>query len=33
VGERYQVYVDKRLRELPTQLGIDDDNKIEGLKD
>jgi len=25
-------YMDKGLRELPTQMGIDDDNKIEGLK-
>jgi len=25
-------YLDKGLRELPTQMGIDDDNKIEGLK-
>lgn len=25
-------YLDKSLRELPTQLGIDNDNKIEGLK-
>ena len=25
-------YMDKGLRELPTQIGIDDDNKIEGLK-
>jgi len=25
-------YLDKRLRELPTQMGIDKDNKIEGLK-
>jgi 2,4-dienoyl-CoA reductase-like NADH-dependent reductase (Old Yellow Enzyme family)/thioredoxin reductase len=25
-------YLDKGLRELPTQIGIDDDNKIEGLK-
>jgi 2,4-dienoyl-CoA reductase-like NADH-dependent reductase (Old Yellow Enzyme family)/thioredoxin reductase len=25
-------YLDKSLRELPTQMGIDDDNKIEGLK-
>lgn len=25
------LYLDKGLRELPTQLGIDDDNKIEGL--
>ncbi len=26
------LYMDAGLRELPTQLGIDDDNKIEGLK-
>ncbi len=26
------LYIDKGLRELPTQLGIDDDSKIEGLK-
>lgn len=26
------LYLDKGLRELPTQIGIDDDNKIEGLK-
>ncbi len=26
------LYMDKGLRELPTQLGIDDDDKIEGLK-
>jgi 2,4-dienoyl-CoA reductase (NADPH2) len=25
-------YLDKGLREIPTQMGIDDDNKIEGLK-
>jgi len=25
-------YMDKGLREIPTQMGIDDDNKIEGLK-
>jgi len=25
-------YLDKGLRELPSQMGIDDDNKIEGLK-
>lgn len=25
-------YLDKGLRELPTQMGIDDDKKIEGLK-
>ena len=25
-------YLDNRLRELPTQMGIDDDSKIEGLK-
>jgi 2,4-dienoyl-CoA reductase (NADPH2) len=25
-------YLDRGLRELPTQLGIDHDNKIEGLK-
>ena len=26
------LYIDKGLRELPTQLGIDNDDKIEGLK-
>ncbi len=26
------LYIDKRLRELPTQIGIDADDKIEGLK-
>lgn len=26
-------YLDKGLREIPTQMGIDDDNKIEGLKE
>ncbi len=26
------LYLDKGLREIPTQLGIDDDNKIEGLQ-
>ncbi|MEA1897163.1 MAG: oxidoreductase, partial [Bacteroidota bacterium] len=26
------LYMDPGLRELPTQLGIDDDSKIEGLK-
>ena len=26
------LYIDKGLREIPTQLGIDDDDKIEGLK-
>ena len=26
------LYIDKGLREIPTQLGIDDDNKIEGLQ-
>ena len=26
------LYMDKGLREIPTQLGIDDDDKIEGLK-
>lgn len=25
-------YMDKGLRELPTQIGIDNDNKIDGLK-
>jgi len=25
------LYLDKGLREIPTQLGIDDDNKIPGL--
>ncbi|MBA7538921.1 NADPH dehydrogenase [subsurface metagenome] len=25
-------YLDKGLRELPTQMGIDDDDKLEGLK-
>ena len=26
------LYIDSGLRELPTQMGIDSDNKIEGLK-
>jgi 2,4-dienoyl-CoA reductase-like NADH-dependent reductase (Old Yellow Enzyme family)/thioredoxin reductase len=26
------LYLDKSLRELPTQMGIDDDNKLDGLK-
>ena len=26
------LYMDKGLREIPTQMGIDDDNKIEGLQ-
>ena len=26
------LYIDKRLRELPTQIGVDADDKIEGLK-
>ena len=26
------LYIDKVLRELPTQIGIDNDDKIEGLK-
>jgi 2,4-dienoyl-CoA reductase-like NADH-dependent reductase (Old Yellow Enzyme family) len=25
-------FIDKKVRELPTQIGIDDDNKIEGHK-
>ena len=26
------LYIDKGLREIPTQLGMDNDDKIEGLK-